>query len=966
MLAQALSKEGINVSYTTDRRDLNIDNLNRYDALIIYANHETDNTEQVAALSEYVQSGHGFIPIHCASFCFNTSHEYINMVGGQFERHDTGVVAAEIVLPNHPAMNGVKSFASWDETYVHQKLADDITVLMERVEGHYREPWTWVKEYGQGKVFYTAYGHNEKTWSHPEFQNLIKSGILWAVSPEVKELYEAFMADMPELQYREVSGIPNYEKRQPPPLFQEPLSPDESKRLTQVPPGFELQLFVSEPDIINPITMDWDEKGRLWVIETVDYPNTVRNDKGQGDDRIKICEDTDGDGRADKFTVFAEGLNIPTSLVFANGGIIVAQAPDFLFLKDTDGDDIADIRQVLFSGWGTFDTHAGPSNLTYGLDNQIWGTVGYSGFDGVIAGDSMKFRQGLYRFPTDLSSFEYVTSTSNNTWGLGFTENNEVFASTANNNHSVYMGIPNKYYNNSPELPIQGSKKIDGHYAMHSVTNKVRQVDVFGGFTAAAGHSFYNARTYPEEYWDRMALVCEPTGNLVHIAKIKPDGGGFKEVDGWNLLASTDEWFSPVEAKVGPDGNVWIADWYNFIIQHNPTPSPERGGFQAENGEGNAYIQPLRDKSHGRIWRLVQKKGENGQKYSLDKANEEFLVDALGHDNMFWRKTAQRIIVESQNMDFKPLLFDIVHSGLENVSINHFQLLHSLWALDGLIAFDGISLENLEKIHSLLQHSSSAIRKAVIDILSATVEGQAILMKERIWEEADSNVLLSALLALSICSENQDVGMGLYALTVEGNITEDYWLSQALYIAAAKHSRGFIKSYIDEYGQYIPPTINTDELSWLEGFMQNQWREEYVNLNSQETTTSSNQLVIQLGVIQNEMKYDKKEFVVKAGQSVRIEFENRDFMQHNLVIGRPGSLEEIGRAADKMAMDTDAAERNYVPDLPSILHATALVNPEDQVVLEFTAPAEEGFYPFICTFPGHWQIMNGIMKVVKQ
>ena len=118
--------------------------------------------------------------------------------------------------------------------------------------------------------------------------------------------------------------------------------------------------------------MAWDERGRCWVAETSDYPHGVKPG-GEGNDRIKICEDTDGDGKADKFTVFADGLNIPTSLTFANGGIIVAQPPRFLFLKDTNGDDKADVRQDIMTGWGIGDTHAGPSNLKYGLDNKIWG-----------------------------------------------------------------------------------------------------------------------------------------------------------------------------------------------------------------------------------------------------------------------------------------------------------------------------------------------------------------------------------------------------------------------------------------------------------------------------------------------------------------------------------------------------------------------------------------------------------------
>jgi uncharacterized protein len=123
--------------------------------------------------------------------------------------------------------------------------------------------------------------------------------------------------------------IPNYENKDPAPRYQLPLSPEESMKLIQIPVGFELQLFASEPQIVNPMAMCWDEKGRLFVIETEDYPNEVRTEGGN--DRIKILEDTDGDGKADKVTVFAEGLNIPTSIMAMNGGILISMAPDFVF-----------------------------------------------------------------------------------------------------------------------------------------------------------------------------------------------------------------------------------------------------------------------------------------------------------------------------------------------------------------------------------------------------------------------------------------------------------------------------------------------------------------------------------------------------------------------------------------------------------------------------------------------------------
>jgi putative membrane-bound dehydrogenase-like protein len=186
----------------------------------------------------------------------------------------------------------------------------------------------------------------------------------------------------------------------------------------QVPPGFRLELFASEPDIVKPIAMTWDERGRLWIAETIDYPNDIHPGR-PGRDRIKILEDTNGDGKADKFTVFADSLNIPTSLVFTNGGVLVSHMPSFIFLKDTNGDDKADVRQEVLGGWGYGDTHAGPSNLRYGFDNRIWGAVGYSNHITVgPEGDSSRFGQAIYRFrPGTYDSLEHVASFSNNTWG---------------------------------------------------------------------------------------------------------------------------------------------------------------------------------------------------------------------------------------------------------------------------------------------------------------------------------------------------------------------------------------------------------------------------------------------------------------------------------------------------------------------------------------------------------------------
>jgi hypothetical protein len=415
--------------------------------------------------------------------------------------------------------------------------------------------------------------------------------------------------------------------------MQKPLSPAESMQHIVVPGGFELQLVASEPDIRKPISLAWDERGRLWIAESLDYPNTVRPPNEPGRDRLVICEDTNGDGRMDKFTVFADGLNIPTGFTFANGGVIVHQAPDTIFLKDTDGDDRADLREVLFTGWGRRDTHAGPNNLQYGFDNWIYGMVGYSSFKGTVGGRELAFSQGFVRFRADGSQLEYLRATNNNTWGLGFSEDGLVFGSTANNNPSVYLPFANRYY------PLGGLEpRTLGGIAATSrflpMTDRVRQVDVHWGYTAAAGHALYTARAFPKEYWDRIAFVTEPTGHLVGQFNLERSYGNVRSVNPTNLVASDDEWCAPIFADVGPDGAVWVIDWYNYIVQHNPTPR----GFPT--GAGNAYENRLRDQTYGRIYRVVWKDGKPSTAPRLHGATPAELVAALKNDNLFWRRHA--------------------------------------------------------------------------------------------------------------------------------------------------------------------------------------------------------------------------------------------------------------------------------------------------------------------------------------
>ena len=1115
-LAIKLFESGVNMTYTADLNDINTENLSKFDGLIIYANHDSLPPAQESAMRAFVEGGKGLIPLHSASGCFRNSEWYIKTIGGQFESHKTGSFKNVILKPDHPVMKGIPEFVTWDETYVLKNLNPDNQVLGERIDGEVHEPYTWVRNEGKGRVFYTAYGHEDQTWTNIGFLNMVRNGVLWAIGDKVNQQIAGLK--LPKVDIYDADTIARFTARHVVPKIQQSLSPSESMKLTQTPPGFRAELFAAEPDITNPIAMAWDERGRLWIVESVDYPNTFKETDGAANDRIKICEDTDGDGKADKFTIFADKLNIPTSMVFSNDGVIVSMAPDFLFLKDTNGDDVADVRQVIMTGWGKNDTHAGPSNLQYGFDNKIWGVNGYAGFNGMVNGKFLTFGQGVYQFNPDGSDFEYLGASSNNTWGLGFTEDNNVFLSTANNTHSAFYSIPSRHMVRALEgdNSIQSVQKIDGHYDAHSMTPNLRQVDVVGGFTSAAGHRFYTARNYPKKYWNRIAFVSEPTIRLVHEAILEPDGAGFKEKDGWNLMASSDEWFGPVQAEVGPDGNVWVADWNNFIIQHNvfvPAQSPSEFILpftDQPHGQGNAFQSSFRDIDHGRIYRVVYEKGKKSDSFKLSKNDIPGLLLALQSDNMFWRMTAQRLLVEAKNNAALPRLYKIV----ENKAVDEIGLggpaINALWTLKGMGALEGKNPEAKKIAENALAHPAAGVRKAAASVLPKTETSFQLL--KSLLNDPNLNTRLTVILALADFPVSEAIGKEIYAASVKEENMRDQWISRALMAAAVKHHAGFetaastasLKSKLSEsivsslksevyplgrrmamqtspdvsnkeiiirasvskpkervakgfivgqggenggYGLYIQDgkvvmavrqhgqtykaetTEALPEKFEVEAGLQKDGRM-YILVDGKEAATGKvhmlfmtpldnilrtgedidgadkigsydgrfgfdgnfQKLTLELrvpsaaskepeakkavqpiegaraidqSVVLDMMQFTNKLITAKAGEKVVINFENTDGMQHNMLILKPGSLQKVGKAADAMLTDAKAAEKFYVPNVPEVLFSTKLVNSGETVSLVFTVPTTPGDYPFVCTFPGHWRGMNGILRVAK-
>ena len=1167
-LQSAIGVKGMNITYTESLKDLNEGYLNKFDALIIFANHDSIPAVQEKALLNYVASGHGLVALHCASFCFRNSPEFVKMVGGQFWRHQMDSIRIKNDQPNHPVLAGFPGIKTVDETYLHSKLQADNVVIQSRILGPEQakdkpgaatEPYTWIRKYGKGNVFYTAYGHDERTWETEGFQQLVAQGILHAVGEEKRALLENLK--LAPLAYREVK-LPNYEKRPGAQYQQLPLSPEESVKYIQIPVDFNLQVFAAEPNVMHPIAMAWDEKGLLYVLITKDYPNE-RKETG-GSDYILRCEDTNGDGKADKFTRFADGLSIPTGMVFANGGLIVSQAPHILFLKDTNGDGVADEKKAIITGFGTGDTHAGPSNLHYGFDNWIWGCVGYSGYKGKVGADSLQFAQAFFRFKPDGSKMEHMTTTSNNTWGFDFNEAGDVFGSTANNAHGWYMPIPHRNIYQAP-FSFNGSKNTDTHKDMKTITKKVRQVDVFGGYTAAAGHNFYTARAFPKSYWNQIAFVNEPTGHVVHQNRTIKTGSDYNDKEAFNFLAGADEWVSPVFSQVGPDGALWIADWYSFIIQHNPTPV----GWK--NGAGNAYDHDLRDFTHGRIYRV----GWNAaQAYTPVQLNTpEACVAALQHSNLFWRLQAQRLLVERGQKDVVPALLKVLATAKTDEIGLAPGAIHALRTLEGLGALDMPSVK--AGLIQALGHPSAAVRKQAVQVAPRTAEWASTLLAKKMLADKDTLVQLNTVLAFIEMPNSPAVEAAMAAKMAAEQQNKDRWLPEAYAAYAMAHAGARQTRFIQAEGQKkaavvaeslgkelsnpsvagstagidvvveeiqikggmfkvregagfvvrvknrgdvaipkgtpLPLTIKIegmgrrmdyDSYTFVDGVAPGEtvsvtrnnngpwvgnfgWSAEvpgkYVmevqldraavlgesnrsnniyrkaldvaaapglniaivekmfraggivwsgneavsRLQSMKETASpafgaalkgvagtwngkrdpklsdeakayvaslatmvrpgdveyldrlanvwkleipalkaaGNVVKRTLKTIPEAMKYDQKEFTVPAGATVELIFENTDAMPHNWVLGSLKSEEKIGLAADKMITAADGVAKNYIPSMPEILAYTPLVEPGGRFKVVFKAPTVPGNYPFLCTFPGHWRIMNGVMKV---
>ncbi len=413
------------------------------------------------------------------------------------------------------------------------------------------------------------------------------------------------------------------------PAADPPLPPAEAQKKFVVPKGFEVRLFAAEPDIINPVAMTWDDRGRLWVLELYEYPlGAPAGAKPR--DRIKILEDTDNDGRADKVTVFADGLNLATGLLIGNDGVYVGQAPHLLFLQDTNHDDVADTRTVLLTGFGLEDRHELLNGFTWGPDGQLYMTHGVFTHSKVKVPEAsepgVELNAAVARFDPRTKKFEVFADGTSNPWGVDFDRYGNAFVSACVLDHLFHMA-PGGIYARQGGTPANP-------YAYEVLPSIVDHKHYMAAY---CGVCIYQGNQLPAEYLGHV-FMGNIHQNAINHDRLIPNGSSFKAVAERDFLTTSDGWFRPVSEQVGPDGALWVADWYDkYPCYQNAQADPE--GV---------------DRQRGRIWRVVYT-GENpGKKMpsrpevsmNLSKLSNDELVKLLEHPNEWQRRTAQRILGE--------------------------------------------------------------------------------------------------------------------------------------------------------------------------------------------------------------------------------------------------------------------------------------------------------------------------------
>jgi putative membrane-bound dehydrogenase-like protein len=526
-----------------------------------------------------------------------------------------------------------------------------------------------------------------------------------------------------------------------------PKTPAESQQCFQVRPGFRVELVAAEPLVQSPVAFEWGADGKLWVAEMTDYPNgvpragdlqspSVASDAagrrlqvagtGTGGGRIKFLEDLDGDGRYDRATIFLDNLPFPTGVMPWRKGVLISAAPNILYAEDTDGDGKADVVKVLFTGFREGNQQHRVNGFELGLDNWIYGANGDSGgtvsFVSTVSGSQPSTLNSQpvsisgrdFRFRPDTGEFEAIEGQTQfgrrrDDWGNWFGNNNP--------NWLWHYWLPDRYLRRNPHLAVKSSKQMLANYPDSTRCFPISTPPIRFNQPQSVNH--VTSGCSPAPYRDDLfgpgfatsVFISEPVHNLVHREVLVPDGVSFTsrrapDEQDREFLASTDNWFRPTMLKTGPDGALYVADFYRFVLEHPEWIAPET--------QARLDLRAGADK--GRIWRVVPVDQPRRKVPNLAKLNTTQLVAALDSPSGWQRDTVQRLLVERQDKNSEAI------ERLERFAIEAKPVKVSLQALCTL---DGLGALKPNYLFQLLGDSREPVRAHAVRILESQVASTA-------------------------------------------------------------------------------------------------------------------------------------------------------------------------------------------------------------------------------------------------
>ncbi|MBL9169651.1 MAG: ThuA domain-containing protein [Verrucomicrobiales bacterium] len=686
------------VSAATQEGDSNFSNVEaiaQADALLLSTRRRTPSKRMMQLIRDHVAAGKPIVGIRTASHGFDAkpaSDAYESwagfddeILGADYQGHynnkppkDSPTLVQPIpALASHPVLTGVPSgaFSVTSHLYKYRSLAPSVVSLMEgRVEGRPEtEPVAWVNTAQDRRVFYTSLG-NPADFEIPAFRRLLMNGLLWAMGdfippaeaksaePKPKPAsapVQSAAAASPAATRPAPSSTPSLDLPQE--ANAPALSPAEAAKRFKVADDLEWEQVLAEPEIRQPVFLNFDERGRLWVVEYRQYPSPAglkllshdsvwRNvyDKVppppphhyKGMDRISIHEDTNGDGTFDKHATFVDGLNITTAVERGRGGVWVLNPPYLLFYPDANQDDVPDgDPEVRLAGFGLEDTHAVANSLRWGPDGWLYGAQGstvtaniqVNGADGRPLNSKPIYSQGqnIWRYHPERRVYEVFCEGGGNAFGCELDSQGRIFSG---HNGGDTRGF---HY-------VQGGYLQKGFEKHGPLSNPY----AYGYFPAMPHHSvprfthtfvIYEGAGLPARYQGKLFGV-EPLQGRIVESEISRDGSSFRTKDLGRPVTSDDRWFRPVDIKAGPDGALYVCDWYDMQVNH------------FRNHEGKM------DAANGRIYRLKGRGTKATPAKDLSKLSVPETVSLLASPNRWVRQTGQRLLSDRKEAAIQPLL----------------------------------------------------------------------------------------------------------------------------------------------------------------------------------------------------------------------------------------------------------------------------------------------------------------------